>query len=226
MLFLRWKISWTCLHIFQSQFFRGQKAPFSGYQLVANVNARIGFFFNARDDKRLKKAELSHGPRKLCYSFFGNKEITTGEGGMVVTKDEGLRKYMQGGFGGGYEFEVAGLNYRMSNIHAAIGCAQLERAEEFHRRRTANAERYRKALKGNGHWLFVAQVRNPEEAINNLPCEARRVFPPLNEQRPFLQFGDFPQSRKAYETGVCLPTGPHLTEDQLGDIITRVKAYE
>ncbi len=87
-----------------------------------------------------------------CFSFYGNKTITTGEGGMVVTNDEtlwdrayhlrmhGLAKYRQ------YWHDVLGFNYRMTNICAAIGLAQLENAKEKIFKKRELAEKYTELL--------------------------------------------------------------------------------
>ena len=88
------------------------------------------------------------------YSFFGNKTITTGEGGMVVTNDDtlydrslhfkgqGLAKYRE------YWHDVIGYNYRMTNVCAAIGLAQLEQADKFIDKKRKIAEWYKFGLKG------------------------------------------------------------------------------
>jgi len=99
------------------------------------------------------------------YSFFGNKTITTGEGGMVVTNDEtihdsvvhykgqGLAKHRQ------YWHDVIGYNYRMTNICAAIGLAQLEQADSFIEKKRAVAAMYRERL-GKLPVVFHEEVGN------------------------------------------------------------------
>ena len=88
------------------------------------------------------------------FSFFGNKTITTGEGGMVVTNDKTLNERARHFKGQGlaahreYWHDVVGYNYRMTNIEAAIGLAQLERADEFIRLKRQLAARYASALDG------------------------------------------------------------------------------
>lgn len=73
----------------------------------------------------------------LQHSVFGNKTITTGEGGMVVTNNDSLHDKVVHLKGQGlakdreYYHDIIGYNYRMTNICAAIGCAQLERANEL-----------------------------------------------------------------------------------------------
>jgi len=89
-----------------------------------------------------------------CFSFFANKVITTGEGGMCVTnsrtlakkmmilRDHGMSLYKK------YRHEVVGYNYRMTNLQAAIGVAQLERVEEILSNRQRLEDEYKKNLSG------------------------------------------------------------------------------
>src|SRR5690606_20782600 len=93
------------------------------------------------------------------FSFYGNKTITTGEGGMVVTNDEtlyerlvhlkgqGLAKYRE------YWHDAIGYNYRMTNICAAIGLAQLEQIEEILRKKKQIASWYREGFDNSGFIL-------------------------------------------------------------------------
>ncbi|MBW7959588.1 MAG: DegT/DnrJ/EryC1/StrS family aminotransferase [Candidatus Promineofilum sp.] len=86
------------------------------------------------------------------FSFYGNKIITTGEGGMVVTNDDGLAARMRQLKGQGmqpgsrYWFPIVGYNYRMTNIEAAIGLAQLEQIDWHLARRRENAQWYAEFL--------------------------------------------------------------------------------
>lgn len=90
-----------------------------------------------------------------AFSFFANKNLTTGEGGMVVTDDAALAercryfKNMCFPMNGSrnYMHEDIGFNYRMSNLHAAIGLAQVEKADEYRIMRIQNADLYKKYLK-------------------------------------------------------------------------------
>ena len=65
--------------------------------------------------------------RMACFSFYGNKVITTGEGGMLCGDFGNAKDWRDGGFDSEYRNTVPGLNYRMSNMQAAVGLAQLER---------------------------------------------------------------------------------------------------
>lgn len=98
-----------------------------------------------------------------CYSFYANKVITTGEGGMVTTDDADLAgriRWLQRhaqipDVGGAYVHTAVGFNDRMSAFAAAVGIAQLDRLDEFLERKAANARRYTEALSS------VAGIRPP-----------------------------------------------------------------
>jgi perosamine synthetase len=86
------------------------------------------------------------------FSFFGNKTVTTGEGGMVVTDDAELADHLRRTKGQGqdpnrrYFHDRLGFNYRMTNIAAAIGCAQMERLDQILSRKAAISALYRQAM--------------------------------------------------------------------------------
>ena len=89
-----------------------------------------------------------------AFSFFANKNITTGEGGMIVTNNEDIAqkaKYFKNvcfPINGprNYSHDDIGYNYRMSNVVAAIGLAQVEKADDYRAMRIRNNELYRKYL--------------------------------------------------------------------------------
>jgi len=99
------------------------------------------------------------------FSFYATKNLTTGEGGMVVTNDESvsqkIRKFINHGRTGQYEHDVLGYNYRMTNIAAAIGIGQLEKLDGNNRRRTEIAAAYAQAFSALD-WLQIPYV--PEGA--------------------------------------------------------------
>jgi perosamine synthetase len=149
-----------------------------------------------------------------CFSFYANKEMTTGEGGMLVG-DIGLaKKYRDGGFDRNYFFQVPGLNYRPTAFQAALGLAQLEGLNQVKAGKWESCKTYREYLTGSGVWLFVAKVKDPhvmQQRLSALGVETRRVFPLLPYQRPF-QNGQryFPNADEFYARGLCLPTGLHV----------------
>lgn len=89
-----------------------------------------------------------------CFSFYPTKNMTTGEGGMITTRDgstaERLRLLRNHGDAGKYNHIILGYNYRMTNIQGAIGLSQLGRLEEFNQRRIANARSLDRNLKVQG----------------------------------------------------------------------------
>lgn len=97
-----------------------------------------------------------------CFSFYATKNITTGEGGVVTTDDdelaETLRILRNHGLADRDSHAALGYNYRMSDIHGAIGAAQVDRLEEFNERRTEVSERLREEL-ADLEWLEPATVR-------------------------------------------------------------------
>lgn len=152
-----------------------------------------------------------------AFSFYGNKPMTTGEGGMLVGNLGNAQKFRDGGFTSDYDVLVPGLNYRMTNLQGAIGCAQLERLPELVKARLDNAAFYAENLKGLGKWLFVADCDNPTQVQAHLRAngvDSRPVFRPLHMTQAFRTAGKFPMSVKLWERGLCLPTGPHVTRQQ------------
>lgn len=154
-----------------------------------------------------------------CYSFFANKFITTGEGGCLIANGlELARQLRDGGFDEEYRMMYPGLNFCMSAMQAAVGVAQLERVHELARIRRINAARYAKRLRGFGHWLYVAMVNDPahmRRELKTLGIETRRVFCPLHLSPAFRTTQSFPNAEYFWRHGLCLPTGPHVTPDQI-----------
>ena len=191
------------------------------------------------------------------FSFYANKTITTGEGGMVVFNDEALLekgKMMRShGFSlnNRYWHETWGTNMRMTNLQAAIGCAQMERIEEFVEKKRNNAKIYKEFLQSlhpehieyikdqgdceNSHWLFVIKLidknlmQSLEAYLRSNQIETRRIFHPLNVQPAFKKYcleGEiFEGSVKAYETGLCLPSSTLLSLEQIRKITSVISRF-
>ena len=136
-----------------------------------------------------------------CYSFFGNKIITTGEGGMCVTnsekynermrilRDHGMNKAKR------YWHDEVGFNYRMTNLQAAIGVAQLERVDEIIAERKGIEASYKKALAEFGFIKWQADVKGNERVVWLVSIELNgvdreKLFEALNkngvDNRPFF----------------------------------------
>jgi len=111
-----------------------------------------------------------------CFSFYGNKVITTGEGGMCITnsdifnekmrvlRDHGMSKTKR------YWHDYVGYNFRMTNLQAAIGVAQLERIDSILENRSIVEEKYRKALKNVSNISFQANDLNKRKKITWFVC--------------------------------------------------------
>jgi perosamine synthetase len=168
-----------------------------------------------------------------CFSFFANKTITTGEGGMCLTDDEGLAERLcelrDHGMvkGRRYWHERVGFNYRMTNPQAAIGVAQLERIGGIFARNRRLEALYRAHLAdlpglsfpppladGDQAAVWLASVLVPPgqrarmiETALRAEIELRPFFHPLSEMPPYRAFArDCPVSRALSQSGLSLPT--------------------
>ena len=175
------------------------------------------------------------------FSFFGNKAITTGEGGMVVSNDKTLHERMVHYKGQGlaahreYWHDVIGFNYRMTNICAAIGLGQLEQLEGFSARKRELAERYRCNLAGSGvtfhaeapgtthsYWMcsiLVEQAaqRDPlREHLAKCGIETRPLFYPVHTMPAYAgSYQQHPVAEDLGWRGINLPSWPGLTDAQV-----------
>ena len=166
------------------------------------------------------------------YSFNGNKIVTTSGGGAIVTDDRGLaerakkRSQQSREKCAWYEHREVGYNYRLSNILAAIGLAQLDRLPAILKKRKANYDWYAGNFKGDllspapkaNHWLTVAVLSSRRERDKLLrrfeaaDIEARPVWKPLHLQPVFAKCRVFggEVAEALFERGVCLPSGTGL----------------
>jgi perosamine synthetase len=182
------------------------------------------------------------------FSFFGNKIITTGEGGMITTSDSQLANKMRLLRGQGmdparrYWFTIVGNNFRMTNIEAAIGLAQLERIEyhlEMRRKVASWYDRHLAALQDqfelpveepwarHSHWIYTILLKNGDqfgrdELMRELAAagiDTRPVFYPMHVMPPYLEAaGSYPVAESCARRGILLPTHGLLTEDDIAYI--------
>jgi perosamine synthetase len=191
------------------------------------------------------------------FSFYPNKHVTTGEGGMVVTDDPALAERCRGMrnlcFQPGRRFvhEELGWNFRMTNLQAALGLAQLERLDEFIARKRRMGESYTAALRNlpglqlplartgyaeNIYWVYGVVLGNsfPFEAAEAMQRLAGRgvgtrpFFWPMHEQPVFRKMGLFqgeayPVAERLARRGFYLPSGLGLTEDQMRRVVAAVR---
>jgi perosamine synthetase len=185
-----------------------------------------------------------------CLSFYGNKNITTGEGGMCLTDNpdlnEKMRVFRNHGMkqAGLYDHMVIGYNYRMTNVQAAIGCAQFERFPVFLKKRKAHEKLYRSLLKDlpgvrfqepddateSAHWMIsilidkdVAYVR---EKLKEQGIETRSLFKPLHLQpgyQHFVQDKKYKNADMLHQQGLNLPSSPLLTPQDIRYVCKKLK---
>jgi len=182
------------------------------------------------------------------FSFFGNKTITTGEGGMLTTNDpdlaqraahfkgQGLAKYRE------YWHDTIGFNYRMTNIQAAIGLAQLEQVEKFIGMKQAVAAKYQQKLAGLPV-KFHSPVGNVRHTfwMCSIMCESEKIRDELRdflkqheiETRPtFFPIHTMPVYANKYEKhsvatnialrGINLPSFPTLSDEQINFVCSKI----
>ena len=182
-----------------------------------------------------------------CFSFFSNKVLTTGEGGMVVFRDGNIAQRAQRlrdhGMDPGkrYWHNEVGFNFRLTNLQAAIGCAQLERLDGFLARKQAMARRYVRRLAAfpeitlpaaipgltNSYWVFsviidFVAIGIDREAfmarLGRAGIETRPLFYPLHDMppyRPFTRGAAFPVTDRLSASGVSLPSGVLLADEDI-----------
>lgn len=175
-----------------------------------------------------------------CFSFYSNKLITTGEGGMVLTDDPALAEHLRSlrnlCFGTGVNrFRHVGIghNFRMTNMQAAVGVAQLTRLEQNVAAKRRNASRYRELLDHpaiqhpvekewakNVFWMYGIVLDRPAQPVIDtlraIGIETRPFFVGLHEQAALgLGGGDFPVTERLSRNGFYLPSGVTLTQEQI-----------
>ncbi len=183
-----------------------------------------------------------------CFSFYGNKTMTTGEGGfcttnneelynkMLILRDHGMTSKKR------YWHEFIGYNYRMTNMQAALGLAQLERLNYFIGKKREIAKYYYNNLKDyvithpvgenyNGtYWLYSILMKN-EDDRNSLMnflykngIDTRRFFYPAHEMPPYKKYGigNYDKSKYLSETGLNLPSSVKLNKEDINYISQKI----
>lgn len=191
------------------------------------------------------------------FSFYANKHITTGEGGMIVTDNQNLAERCRAlrnlCFQPQQRFvhEELGWNFRMTNVQAALGVAQLERLDEFVARKRRMGKLYTEHLSEipglqlpipetpyaeNIYWVYGIVLRDevPFDAqevmqrLRTMQIGTRPFFWPMHEQPVFRKMGLFedvqcPVAENLARRGFYLPSGLALTDEQIDSVIHAVK---
>ncbi len=190
-----------------------------------------------------------------CFSFYANKLITTGEGGMILTDDAGLAEKARAGRNLCFQarrffHEELGSNYRLTNMQAALGVAQIERMNDILTRKRWLGREYTRRLRDipalqlpvqepwarNVYWMYGV-VLSEESGMDAAAVaqrlaakgvETRPFFLGMHEQPAFHKRGLFvgeryPVAERLARQGLYLPSGLALTEDQLFQVCAAVR---
>ncbi len=183
-----------------------------------------------------------------AFSFNGNKIVTTGGGGMLVTDDDDLARHAKHLStqakvpGVGYLHDEVGYNYRLTNVAAAIGLAQLERLPEFIATKRRIAARYDAAFGGRGfeapprvagfdstYWLYsmLAPPGRRDGLLTHLATrgvDARPLWRPLHAQPPYagVPVVGGAVADDLFERGLSLPCSTELTDADQDVVIAAV----
>lgn len=182
-----------------------------------------------------------------CFSFYPTKNMTSGEGGMITTNDDSaadtsilLREH---GARVRYTHELLAYNFRMTNIHAAIGLAQMSKVDEWTKKRRANAARLNELLDGVVQTPVVRDWAEPvyhqyticipggrgdaQKRMADLGVGVGVHYPiPVHHQPMYKELGyddSLPESEKAAAEVISLPVHPSLTDEELVTVAEAVK---
>jgi perosamine synthetase len=193
-----------------------------------------------------------------AFSFYANKNLTTGEGGMVTTDDPELAsrfRYLKNmcfplNQLREYRHDEVGFNYRLSNLHAAIGLAQVEKADEYRDARVEVGRRYREILMDDERLVFQAvdprassvywmnaivlsddvaiSVECMQQRLGKHGIDSRRLFRGLHSQSCFednrrLASDAFPNTERLSERGLYLPSGSALSSLDVARVCAAVQ---
>ena len=196
-----------------------------------------------------------------CFSFYANKIITTGEGGMVVTNNEKWAEnaeLLRNHFLGEPRFlhKKIGYNYRLTNIQAAIGLAQLEKIEKYVNARRSNAKYYNNLLRSvkgirtppeakwakNVYWMYGILVQEDfgismpkfRDDLYKKGIDTRTFFIGMHKQPAYQGndemfpdiSGNYPISDELERKGCYLPSSSHLTKEEIAKIVDTIKTIK
>lgn len=187
-----------------------------------------------------------------CFSFYGNKIITTGEGGMVVTNDKKLAERMRFlkdhamSKERRYYHPEIGFNYRLTNIQAALGVAQLERVDNFIERKRKIASYYNELLTGtpgivlppeenwakNVYWMYSVLVTENSKLtrdelakrLKEQGIDSRPFFYPIHKMPPYDKGERLPVAERLSQQGINLPSSVKLSRTDVERVAEAIKS--
>ena len=215
-----------------------------GLKVVADAACALGTTYK-------KKSVAQMGADLSVISFNGNKTVTAGGGGAVVGTDEtlmGLARHLgtTARRGPGYDHDMVGFNYRMTNLQAAVGCAQMERLADLLAAKRRIRKTYDNAFAGlpglapfpggtdigNTCWLSgvvttdAATSEKLRARLTEAGIEAGPFWKPIHLQAPYHDAPHTAQavSESIWQRVVTLPCSTDLTESDQARVIATVKA--
>lgn len=215
-----------------------------GLPVVADAAAAVGARYKGQPIGRLADVTV--------YSFNGNKTMTTGGGGMVVGDDPGLMKLIKhttttARVGVDYDHDRVGFNYRMTNIEAAVGCAQVERLPEFLAAKARIRRAYDAAFANHPRLSLFPDISWADSAywhsgvvlredagvtmddlvlsLKDAGVMARKFWKPMHLQRPYAQAPKRPTAftDSLWHRVLTLPCSTSLTEADQDHVIGAVR---
>ena len=189
-----------------------------------------------------------------CFSFYGNKTVTTGEGGMIVTDNPDLAEKIRILRDHGMSPEkkywhiVLGYNYRMTNLQAALGVAQMEKIDSLLAAKERISLQYSKALRNvpginlpqdndwavRSTWLYTITInakafgKNRDELMEFLKSheiDARPAFPSIHNQPIYNTGQKLAVAEELSNTGLSLPSSVNLLDTDVDRVCTAIKAF-
>jgi len=236
-----------------------------GFSIIEDASHALGGQYQEKNIGNGQYSDIS------TFSFHPIKNITTGEGGMAVTNNpqlaEKMRRLRSHGITGDpalmthskdglwyYQQIELGFNYRMSDVHAALGISQLKRLDEFIANRRSIAKRYDQALSelplqlpsksktnsedsSSAYHLYIIRLQNSQEkndrktvleALRDKDIQAHVHYIPLHTQPYYQQFGfkegDFPEAENYYSEAMTLPIYSAMSSIEQDTVVRELKA--
>lgn len=212
-------------------------------EIIEDSTESLGSYFKGKHSGSFGKFGV--------FSFNGNKIISTGGGGVIVTDNEALAKKAkhlttQAKISANeYIHDHIGYNYRLVNVLAAIGVAQMEQLPEILEMKKKMNAFYRSALEGVGDirfqtfrekvdsncWLFTfrtAHMRPLLKYLNENGVQSRPFWMPMNQLEMFkeeIYYTKGNVSDAVYQSAISIPSSSGLTQEQLEEVVTKIKHF-
>lgn len=224
-------------------FTAGMTPDIEGFQKISE-SFGLSLVFDAAPGigAKYKDSPLGQFQNDFSFSFNGNKTITCGGGGAIITNSKDRFEYLKhisttARTSQEYDHDYRGFNYRMTNVEAAIGLAQLEKLDQFLHSKKKTREFYQDLVNnqqnlhiynsksfGDSYWFTLLRFTDsPEKAdhflefFNAKGIMARKFWKPMQLLSPYKENPTFPipVSKKLYKEIVCLPCSSNLSNEEL-----------